>query len=357
MNLKCKICMVGPDPKVMGGIASVVTGYLNSSMTRDYDLRYISSHKDGSKIKKLTVAAAAYLRFLWTCISDRPDIIHIHSSFGASFYRKMLFIIIGKWFSIPVVNHIHGAEFDRFYTNASERKKRLVARIYLMCDVVIVLSKEWESRLMSEIKGPNLKVVENFSSVPKNLNAPESRENIVLFLGYIGKRKGAYDIPDVVKMVIAQRPDVKFILCGNGEVEELKRIVRENKLDDYIELKGWINNSQKEALLNRSRIYLLPSYNEGLPMSVLEGMAYGLPIVSTTVGGIPTVVSSGINGYVYEPGSIENFADAILKLLNDQNLCIRMYQNNINLISEKYSLESNVKKISTIYHQIEKRKT
>jgi glycosyltransferase involved in cell wall biosynthesis len=91
-------------------------------------------------------------------------------------------------------------------------------------------------------------------------------------------------------------------------------------------------------------------------MSVLEGMAYGLPIVSTNVGGIPTVVSTGINGYLYKPGSTIDFANAILKLLNDQNLCKVIYQNNIDKILKKYSLEANVRKISEIYNQIEKRK-
>ena len=354
--MKIKICMVGPDPKVMGGIATVVTGYLNSSMVREYDLKYITSHKDGSKFKKLLVAAIAYLTFIWMCIFNRPDIIHIQSSFGASFYRKMFFIIIGKWFSVPVVNHIHGAEFDEFYTNAAERKKRLVAKNYKKCDVIIVLSREWKSKLKSEIKGLNVRVVENFATVPDGLAAPENRENIVLFLGYIGKRKGVYDIPDVVKKVIDKKPDVKFILCGNGEVEEFRKVVKENNLENYIELKGWINSEQKDDLLNRSKIYFLPSYNEGLPMSILEGMAYGLPVVTTNAGGIPSVVSTGINGYVCEPGSILNFAKAILKLLNDQDLCKAMYQNNIDKISKKYSLESNVRKISAIYNQIEKKR-
>lgn len=354
--MKYRICMVGPDPKVMGGIAAVVTGYLSSSMARDYNIKYISSHKDGSKFKKLMVAGKAYLTFIWMCIFNKPDIIHIHSSFGASFYRKMIFIIIGKLFSVPVVNHIHGAEFDEFYTNATERKRILVARIYLKCDVIIVLSREWKSKLKPEINGLNVRVVENFSTVPNVLTPPEDRENIILFLGYIGKRKGAYDIPNVVKKVIAKMPDAKFILCGNGEVEELRKVVKENNLENYIELKGWINNKQKEDLLNRSKIYFLPSYNEGLPMSILEGMAYGLPIVSTNVGGIPTVVSTGINGYLYKPGSTMDFANAILKLLNDQNLCKVMYQNNIDKILKKYSLEANVRKISVIYNQIEKRK-
>lgn len=353
--MKVKICMIGPDPKVMGGIATVVTGYLNSSLAGEYDLRYISSHKDGSKLKKLMVAVFAYLRFIWVCLFIRPDIIHVHSSFGPSFYRKMIFIIIGKWFSIPIVNHIHGSEFDRFYSNAAGIKKRLVANVYLKCDVIIVLSSEWKNKFKQEIKGVNVSIVENFAVIPHNIAAVENRKNIILFLGHIEAGKGVYDIPQIVKRVIEDIPDVKFVLCGNGKVDEFKRIVVENNLDNYIELTGWINNQQKDELLNSSKICFLPSYSEALPMAILEGMAYGLPVVSTNVGGIPAVVSEGINGYLYEPGSITDFANAIIKLLNNPNLCKKMYENNIRKISNEFSIESNVKKISAIYQDIEKR--
>lgn len=356
MNLKVKICMVGPDPKVMGGIASVVTGYLNSSMVRDYDLKYISSHKDGSKLKKLMVAAGAYLRFIWICIFNRPDIIHIHSSFGASFYRKMIFIIIGKLFSIPVVNHIHGSEFDKFYTDATGWEKRLIESIYFKCDIIVALSKEWKDKLEKIISGTKIRIVENFTIVPDNVAPQEKRENIIIFLGYIGERKGSYDILSVVKKVIAEMQDVKFLLCGNGEVEKLRKIVKENHMEKYIELTGWINNEHKKELLNRGKIYFHPSYNEGQPMSIIEGMAYGLPVISTNIGGIPSLITTGVNGYIFEPGSTSDFANAILRLLNDQNLCKRMYRNNIDKISNKYNLETNVRKISAIYNQIEKRK-
>lgn len=349
--------MIGPDPKVMGGIATVVTGYLNSSLAGEYDLIYISSHKDGSKLKKLMTAVFAYLRFIWVCLFIRPDIIHVHSSFGASFYRKMIFIITGRLFSIPIVNHIHGSEFDRFYTNASGVKKRLVADVYLKCDVIIVLSKEWKNKLEQAIKGINTSIVENFAVIPHNIAAVEERKNIILFLGHIEAGKGVYDIPQIAKKVIKDIPDVKFVLCGNGKIDEFRRIVVENNMSNYIELTGWVNNQQKDELLNSSKICFLPSYSEALPMAILEGMAYGLPVVSTNVGGIPAVVSEGINGYLYEPGSITDFANAIIELLNNPNLWKKMHEDNIRKISNEFSIESNVEKVSAIYHDIEKRKS
>lgn len=348
--------MVGPDPKVMGGIASVVRGYLNSSLTLDNDMKYISSHKDGNKFKKLMVAAWAYLAFIWRCIFKRPDIIHIHSSFGPSFYRKMIFILIGRCFSIPIVNHIHGSEFGRFYTNASGVKKYLVTKIYLMCDVIIVLSKEWKNRFEAEIKGIKVYIVSNFAVVPQNIASAKDRKNIILFLGHIEVGKGVYDIPDVVKKVASYVPNVKFVLCGNGELDRLKRIVKEGNLENYVELTGWIDNQQRDELLNSSKIFFLPSYSEALPMSILESMAYGLPVVSTKVGGIPTVVSEGINGYLYTPGSSVDFANAIIKILCNPYLWEKMHKSNIKKIINRFSIETNVKKVSAIYYKIEKRK-
>ena len=65
----------------------------------------------------------ATFALLWFCYFTKPDIVHIHSSFGPSFYRKMPFIYMAFWAKIPIINHIHGADFDEFYVNASEGKK------------------------------------------------------------------------------------------------------------------------------------------------------------------------------------------------------------------------------------------
>ena len=94
--MKKKVCMVVPSFTAKGGITSVVNGYRNSQLTEDYDVRFIETYCDGSVIQKTSKALSAYLKFIYTALFWKPNLVHVHSSFGGSFYRKALIIEIAS---------------------------------------------------------------------------------------------------------------------------------------------------------------------------------------------------------------------------------------------------------------------
>lgn len=108
--MKKKVCMVVPSFTAKGGITSVVNGYRNSQLTEDYDVRFIETYCDGSVIQKTSKALSAYLKFIYTALFWKPNLVHVHSSFGGSFYRKALIIEIASLSKIPVVNHAAQSE-------------------------------------------------------------------------------------------------------------------------------------------------------------------------------------------------------------------------------------------------------
>ena len=116
--------MVVPSFTAKGGITSVVNGYRNSQLTEDYDVRFIETYCDGSVIQKTSKALSAYLKFIYTALFWKPNLVHVHSSFGGSFYRKALIIEIASLSKIPVVNHVHGADFDEFYRKKSQKRRK-----------------------------------------------------------------------------------------------------------------------------------------------------------------------------------------------------------------------------------------
>ena len=126
-----KVCMIVQSPMVKGGIAAVVNGYRGSRLEEEFDITYIESYKDGGKLTKLIKAIQGYLLFIKTLLGDKPDLVHIHSSFGPSFYRKLPFIYMASWFGIPIINHIHGADFDAFFMNADKKKQKLIKTKFL----------------------------------------------------------------------------------------------------------------------------------------------------------------------------------------------------------------------------------
>ena len=142
-----KVVMVVPSFSAKGGISSVVNGYRGSELEKKYKIKYIESYCDGSKVKKICKAIEAYFLFFKEMTINKPDLVHIHSSFGGSFYRKLPFVYIANIFNVPVINHIHGSEIANFYINASNKKKRLVDDCFDRCKYLVVLSEEWKNNL------------------------------------------------------------------------------------------------------------------------------------------------------------------------------------------------------------------
>lgn len=210
-----KICMVVPDRLVKGGIASVVNGYREHDFGGKCEVSYIESYRNGSKWEKLAKALKGYLLFFREMILNKPDIVHIHSSFGPSFYRKMPFIYMACFRGVPVINHIHGAEFETFYLKASDRKKRRIRKVYGKCTMLIALSEEWKRNLESVVSPEKITVIENYCKIP-DLSGTEKKKQI-LFLGEIGKRKGCYDIPEIYGRVLEKGERLPLIMAGDGE--------------------------------------------------------------------------------------------------------------------------------------------
>lgn len=351
--MKRKVCMVVPSFSAKGGIATVVSGYKNSELERKYDVKYIESYCDGSKVKKIFKAIKAYILFLKQMVIDKPDLVHIHSSFGGSFYRKLPFVYVANFFNVPVINHIHGSEITNLYVNASEGKKRLVENCFDKCKYLVVLSEEWKDNMqVVKTKTPKI-VIENYSTIHREcLKRKNHQKKNILFLGFITELKGCFDVPEIAKKVIAENENVKFILAGSGQTKKLQEIVAEKGISQYFAFPGWVKKDEKETLLKNADIFFLPSYTEAMPMSILEAMGYGLPIVSTNVGGIPQLVEEGRNGYMVDPGKKDDFAEVILELIGNDELIYYMGKESIKKAYTKYSLEKHLEKLCKLYENV-----
>lgn len=353
-----RVCMVVPNKMVKGGIAAVVNGYRGSRLEKDYEITYVESYKDGNKFAKLLKGISGYFHFACVLLVHKPDLVHIHSSFGASFYRKMPFIYMASWRKIPIINHIHGADFDEFFVNAGKKKKIKIKKVYGKCNKLIALSDEWKRRLSQIVSEDKIEIIENYSILHEDaLHEKLSRccNNQVLFLGELGARKGCYDIPAVVENVVKAIPNVKFLLCGAGsEVDEraIKELIEEKKIEVNVVFPGWVRDENKDKVLRDADVFFLPSYNEGMPMSVLDAMGYGLPVVSTNVGGISRIVQDGKNGVCCEAGYIYRFAEGIITLLKDDNKRWMASKASIEIVKEGYSLDIHLKRLEKIYEEL-----
>jgi glycosyltransferase involved in cell wall biosynthesis len=175
--------------------------------------------------------------------------------------------------------------------------------------------------------------------------------DIVLFLGEIGQRKGIFDLLRAFRRVIEVNPGACLIAGGTGDIAAATDLARQLGIEAHVSFPGWVAGDAKHKLFARAAIYALPSHNEGLPVSILEAMAAGLPIISTPVGGVPDAVTDGVEGFLITPGDVDSLADRICRLLADEHLRQTMGENATRALDAKFSSAAATAAIDALYHE------
>ena len=327
------------NPK--GGIAQVLYCYEHYVFD---EFNFVTISRKSNKWNNLALFTHGLFKFLLILLFKKNiKIVHIHTSQRKSFVRSNIFICLAKMFSKKTVLHIHGGGFKDYYYERSD----FVTKCLKKCDRIIVLSEEWKQFLNSV--GFDCVIVENIITKPVKCDVVADGKTHILFLGLITKLKGIYDLVEV----IAEHKDEfsgKMILHvgGNGEVDALKKMITAFGVDDIVVFEGWVTGDKKIKLMNMCDIFILPSYVEGLPLSILEAMSYNMAIISTYVGGIPSLVEEDKNGFLFEPGDKDAIYSSIKSLICDKELLLSMSKGNSELVADYYS-ENVGLKLSKIY--------
>lgn len=317
-DISSKILFLGVSMKTKGGMAAVLVSY-NQYIEQ---MRFIPTWRLGNKLVKSWYALQAWVRTWWLCHFNRElKIVHIHGAANASFQRCRMFIRLAKKCGKKVILHEHAADFVEFYNNSKD-KEGIVSTIN-MCDCLIALSKSWKNYFTSiGVEGYKIHVLNNIVSPPATEGKhPDDEKLHLMYMGEISNRKGAFDL----LKALADNKDYfngkLFVRMGGNEVDgDIKTYIRDNGLSDFVSFEGWISRNAKVDCMVWQDVYILPSYNEGLPIAILEAMSYRHPIISTPVGGIPEVVEHGINGLLVQPGRVDEIADAIKYFINNRHV-------------------------------------
>jgi glycosyltransferase involved in cell wall biosynthesis len=342
--------MFGPDLDVMGGITYVVREYIKAGLQNRVDLTFIPTTKDRSKSAKVFYFIMAITMTLKMLLQCHGDIYHLHVSQDGSFYRKLIILLLAKMFNRKVIVHIHGSQFEEFMTGALINRW-LTKKMFVKADRVIVLSESWKSLVINFES--NAKVVTVFNPIGKMRKCEKKKNSVlrVLFLGRLSKRKGTYDLLQVVKngKDYFTQKKVKFIIAGDGDVDAVREFVKYHELKPLIDVPGWVYGDEKNRCLLDADIYVLPSYSEQMPMSILEAMASQLPIISTFVAGIPEMVKNGINGKLIKPGDLKGLSDALTELIENKDLRRLMGEESFTIVAEKFDSKVIVRQLVEVY--------
>lgn len=343
-----KVLMVGNHSSNKGGMTSVINQILQHNWKDEgIMIGFIPTFYPGNKIVKTLFFCKAYCQILNKIILNRPDLIYMHMSYKGSFTRKRYVQKTCKLFGIRVLVHLHGSEFEKWYQESTVKKQKRIRDFLRDVDEMIVLGEKWKTIIQKIEPACNVKIISNGIAIPhEKVNWGNDQIN-VLFLGVLIQRKGVFDLIMAAKEIKGKKlsRQVHYIIAGTGEEQDnLCSIVKDTSLNEEIEFVGWIDGEKKRKVILQSQIMVLPSYNEGLPISILEAASYGMPIIATNVGDISSVVENGVNGYLFDPGDIPTLSKSIINLC-DKTTFEEMSKNSKRIIQEKFSIDVFYEKI------------
>ncbi|WP_295621689.1 glycosyltransferase family 4 protein [Chamaesiphon sp. GL140_3_metabinner_50] len=350
-NPSLKILMLGTGFDIQGGITSVQKLIIEAHVgkvarckngePRHLKIQHVPTIVRGSALQNVMIYVKSIQHLCWKILRQEVDIIHVHFAERGSTLRKSILIAIGLLFRKSIVLHAHGATYQEFYDRLPKILQATIAFLFGQCSHTIVLSHSWRDYYISKLhlNPDRVTVLYNPVSVPPAIPDRSGRKRLkFVFLGRIGKRggpldlakslisfpkqdKGAFDLIEAfAQLPAADLQHVELILAGNGDLESAQRLIAKFNLTANISVLEWLDPQQRDELLATADAFVLPSYNEGLPMSMLEAMAWGLPAIVTPVGGIPEVVRHNRNGLLVEPGNQPQLIQAMQQLINNEAL-------------------------------------
>jgi len=368
-----RVLVVGPGPAQVGGVTTFIQILMSSRLVAEkYELIHLDTSRAAEDVpsagrfslRNLSYLLSQIYRLVLIAARQHPVVMHIAVTSGWSFWKGGAFLLTGRALRMRSMAHLHGGYFRDYYWKCSRPVRRLIGWVFRRADVVIALSSQWQGFLLNEVRS-DLRVVVMPNSVDTQFAAAAEQDdyasrqsgNVVLFVGGLARAKGVFDILRAAPLVLASRTDAVFLFAGGAPepriLEEMQRYSADANLEKAVQFLGEVTGQAKLDLFRRATLFVLPSYIEGLPFSLLEAMAVGLPVVTTPVGAIPEIIEDGSNGFLIRPGDYEALARCIIQLLEDESLGRRMELVNRQLIRDHFMPDAAMTQLVAIYDRLQ----
>jgi glycosyltransferase involved in cell wall biosynthesis len=317
-----EVLQLGPDMR--GGMRTVMKGLFASPLNQRYRLRFVATHREVGIVRLLAIFALALWRLAWWSLRGRGRVVHVHATVRGSMLRKSICVLVARALRRRTVLHVHSGPGDliRERGRLGPLRAGLFRRAFRAADVVLAVSAASATALEEAYGATGVLVVPNAAPAAPEVPAGRGEEPLtVLYLGgFANPVKGGEVLLDAL-----ERPELdglRVVLCGPGELPERGReLLAARPLTEW---RGWLEDEEREGLMRAAAIFVLPSTSEGLPVAVLEAMAWARAIVATSVGGVPDVLGDGAEGLLVAPGDPAALAAAIARLAADGELRERL---------------------------------
>lgn len=345
------VLMVGVGPEQLGGMWTVSQCYLNDKAFCDKtNLAYVATSTSGSVLKRSLFMLGGLWK-VWRYLKKvRPDVVHIHMAEKGSTFRKGFVAWMAKKYGAKVVVQMHAGPFMAWYDTLSKWKQKIIRKIFSFADKFFVLGYYWKEQMAQLVASEKVDVLYNGIKIPENNPYnPEAKD--VVYFGVFKKGKGIYDLVDAMALIDSELDgDVVLKLCGKDVEGNVEQYIADKKMTHRIRMMGWCDAAKRDEILRNAAVDVLPSYFEGLSMTVIEAMAYGVPMLTTSISTMPELLGGEIDRVA--PGDVSALSEMLLKLLRDDQLRKRWSGLEYDRAANIFSIEQNINKTYETYCEL-----
>ena len=344
-----------PYGQVGGGMGSIMA-YL-ASLTVDPSGRFrlvpLESRGGGRLIFSPLYLTAAVGRIFAEAARGRLAVVHLNLAERGSVYRKAVLLFAARLVGARVLLHLHAAQIVTLYETMPRPGRALLRAMFRSADRCVVLGELWRRWLIQEfaVAPGAVSVVRNgvpVTTLPRRMRQ-ENEPFRLLFLGNLLERKGVADLLQAMALPAVKESPVMLTLAGGGPVETYRAMAQRLGIADHIRFTGWVDQAAARSLLTGSDALVLPAYDEGLPLVILEAMASGVPVICSPVGAIPEVFDDRSNALFVPPGEPPALAAAIAMLRDDPALQASLSAEGLALYQRSFTMDVFAERMAELY--------
>ena len=306
------------------------------------ELRALETRGAAGALFSLWVLTTALIKIMRGRLSGQLVGVHVNMAERLSIVRKGAVIVLSRALGIPVVLHLHAAELHHSYPRLPGPLQAMTRWVFSLPASCVVLGTAAQRFVVDELRVPSSRVEIVFNGVPAPTAARRMvKENAVrrlLFVGNLSERKGVTDLLKALSSPGFEDLPLELVLAGDGDIRSYQDKANALGLEKKVRFTGWVGQGEVAELMAQADVLVLPSYDEGLPLVILEALGNGVAVVCTPVGEIPSVLQHGVTACFVEPGDVNGLAAALQGLLRRPELVQTLEENGKALYEQKFSL-------------------
>lgn len=344
---KKKVMMVGSAESSKGGVASAIKIIKKMPCWKDFSCYWLGTQIQGNYLLKLKYCITAYfiaLLKIW-----KYDIIHFHTvPDKICLIIQMPVFLLALLGNKKIIMHIHMGNQLADHTHNS-----LFIWCLKHCNLIILLAKTWEKKFKEWFPMITIPTTTLYNAYePVESISYQNRDKTILLAAHLNENKGYSILLKAFQRIYNKFPDWKLIILGDGEIEKAQKMADELKISDRITFTGYITGKDKIQYFQKASIYCMCSYQEGFPMVILEAWGYGLPVITTPVGGLPDVIEENKNACTFDFGNDKMLAEKLTMLIESPEIRQNMAEYSMAFVQQNFSMENINNQLASIYSRL-----